>query len=142
MIEEMGVAHFLAQTQDLGVDILLPNFEEAGVLTGLDDPEAMTARLTELYPGALVMMKLDSEGAYVHHGGVGVAIPPATNNLVDATGAGDSFAGAFLAHYLRFADPVAAAQFATTVSAWVIEHLGARPLPDARLEAVLAAMHA
>lgn len=137
MIQEMGVAQFLAHTQDLGIDILLPNYEEAGVLTGLDDPEAMTRRLTELYPGALVMMKLDSDGAYVHHGGVGVAVPPATNNLVDATGAGDSFAGAFLSHYLRFADPVAAARFATTVSAWVIEHLGARPQPDARLEAVL-----
>lgn len=140
MIQEMGVAQFLAHTQDLGVDILLPNFEEAGVLTGLDDPEAMTQRLTELYPGALVMMKLDSDGAYVHHRGVGVAIPPATNNLVDATGAGDSFAGAFLAHFLRSDDAVAAAQFATTVSAWVIEHLGARPLPDARLSAVLARM--
>jgi sugar/nucleoside kinase (ribokinase family) len=60
-------------------------------------------------------------------------IPPATNKLVDATGAGDSFAGAFLAHYLVHRSPVAAARFATRVSAWVIEHIGARPAPDSRL---------
>ncbi len=56
---------------------------------------------------------------------------------MDATGAGDSFAGGFLAHYLESGDPVRAAQFATRISAWVIEHLGARPEPDARLRALL-----
>ncbi len=137
MIEEMGVAQFLACTQDLGIDILLPNFEEGGTLTGLDEPAAIAERLTELYPGALVMLKLDAEGAWVHHMGTGTHIPPATNNLVDATGAGDSFAGAFLAHYLRHGDAVAAGRYATSISAWVIEHLGARPVPDARLRTIL-----
>ena len=66
------------------------------------------------------------------------SIPPATNTLVDATGAGDSFAGGFLAHYLEHHDAVAAAHFATSISAWVIEHLGARPEPDARMRAILA----
>jgi len=32
-----------------------------------------------------------------------------------------------------------AARFATTISAWVIEHLGARPEPDTRLRAILRA---
>jgi ribokinase len=137
MIQEMGVEQFLTHTQDLGIDILLPNYEEAQVLTGLDQPAEMTARLTELYPGALVMLKLDSEGSYVHEHGEGHAVPPATNNLVDATGAGDSFAGAFLAHHLRHGDALAAARFATQISAWVIEHLGARPAADARLTKVL-----
>ena len=138
MIQEMGVEHFLDHTQDLGIDILLPNYEEAQTLTGLDEPADMTARLTELYPGALVMLKLDSEGSYVHEGDQGHAVPPATNNLVDATGAGDSFAGAFLAHHLRHGDALAAARFATRISAWVIEHLGARPAVDARLAQVLS----
>lgn len=140
MISEMGVTAFLGCTQDLGIDILLPNYEEGSVLTGLDDPAQIAARLTEIYPGALVMLKLDSDGSYLHHDGAGVRIPPATNNLVDATGAGDSFAGAFLAHYLRTGDADAAARLATQVSAWVIEHLGARPAPDARLAAVIGPM--
>ena len=137
MIQEMGVESFLRHTQDLGVDILLPNFEEGGVLTGCDEPESICRRLTELYPGALVMLKLDSEGSFVYQNGVGIAVPPATNNLVDATGAGDSFAGSFLSQYLHHGDAVEAARFATTISAWVIEHLGARPPADTRLQALL-----
>ena len=140
MIQEMGVDAFLGHIDDLGIDILLPNFEEGQVLTGMDDPEAIVVRLTELFPGALVMLKLDADGALVHEHGRSVQIPPATNNLVDATGAGDSFAGGFLAHYLEHRDAVAAARFATEISAWVIEHLGARPEPDARLDRVLADM--
>ena len=137
MIEEMGVTQFLACTQDLGIDVFLPNYEEGEVLTGLDDPEAIAAALAKLYPQALIMLKLDAEGALVFDKGVATRVPPATNNLVDATGAGDSFAGAFLARYLSGTTAVEAAHFATTISAWVIEHLGARPEPDARLRAVL-----
>jgi ribokinase len=83
------------------------------------------------------MLKLDADGALVYDAGVATHVPPATNNLVDATGAGDSFAGAFLARYLTGSTPQEAAEFATRVSAWVIEHLGARPKPDARLRAVI-----
>jgi len=139
MIQEMGVSAFLGYTQDLGIDVLLPNDEEGRVLTGLDEPAEVAEALTKLYPGALVMLKLDADGSFVHVGGESTHVPPATNNLVDATGAGDSFAGSFLARYLSGATPVAAATFATRVSAWVIEHLGARPEPDARLRALLGA---
>jgi ribokinase len=137
MIEEMGVNHFLAVTQDLGIDIFLPNYEEGGVLTGLDEPEAIAAALAKLYPQALIMLKLDADGALVYEDGVATRLAPATNNLVDATGAGDSFAGAFLARYLSGSTALEAARFAITISAWVIEHLGARPEPDARLRAIL-----
>ena len=137
MIAEMGVNQFLACTQDLGIDVFLPNYEEGEVLTGLDEPEAIAAALAKLYPNALIMLKLDADGALVYDDGIATLVPPATNNLVDATGAGDSFAGAFLARYLGGATALEAAQFATTISAWVIEHLGARPEPDSRLRAIL-----
>ena len=138
MIDEMGVDHFLAVTQDLGIDIFLPNKEEGAVLTGVKDPEDIARELDLLYPSALVILKLDADGALVWQGGEAHHIPPATNNLVDATGAGDSFAGAFLARYLMGADVVEAARFATQISAWVIEHPGARPAPGPRLRALLA----
>jgi ribokinase len=139
MIEEIGVDHFLAVTQDLGIDVFLPNKEEGAVLTGVKDPEDMARELDALYPSALVILKLDADGALVWQDGEPQHIPPVTSNLVDATGAGDSFAGAFLARYLRGSSPVDAARFATMISAWVIEHPGARPLPDSRLRAVLDA---
>ena len=93
MIEQMGVASFLANTQDLGVDILLPNYEEGGILTGLTEPDAIAARLTELYPGSMVVLKLDADGSFVHHNGHSTHIPPATNKLIDATGAGTPLPG-------------------------------------------------
>lgn len=138
MIEEMGVDHFLSVTQDLGIDVFLPNKEEGAVLTGCKEPEDIARELQVLYPGALVILKLDADGALVWQDGVGHHVPPATDKLVDATGAGDSFAGAFLARYLRGVPAAEAARFATQVSAWVIEHLGARPDPGPRLHRLLA----
>jgi ribokinase len=138
MIDEMGVDAFVAATRDLGIDVFLPNKEEGSVLTGLKDPADIARDLSELYAEALVILKLDADGALVWLDGSAHHIPPATNNLVDATGAGDSFAGGFLARYLRGASAVEAATFATTISAWVIEHPGARPTPDARLRRILA----
>ena len=133
MIQEMGVDQFLSWTKDLAIDIFFPNFEEGRVLTGCDEPEAIVRALANTYTDALIILKLDADGALVFDGTTATEIAPATNNLVDATGAGDSFAGAFLAHYLTSNSPVDAAKFATKVAAWVIEHLGARPTADTRL---------
>lgn len=137
MIQEMGVEQFLSWTKDLDIDILFPNYEEGRVLTGCDDPEEIVRSLATIYSDALIILKLDADGALVFDGEVATQIAPATNNLVDATGAGDSFAGAFIAHYLYSDLAVDAAHFATKVAAWVIEHLGARPTPDARLQGIL-----
>ncbi len=139
MILELGVPHFLDCTQDLGLDVFFPNLEEGQALTGLDEPEAVVRALAELYPGALVALKLDAEGALVLDRGRVSRVAAATQTLLDATGAGDSFAGAFLARYLQNRDAAAAARFATGVSAWVVERLGARPEPDAALAELLHA---
>lgn len=137
MIQEMGVDQFLSWTKDLAIDIFFPNFEEGRVLTGCDEPEAIVRALANTYTDALIILKLDADGALVFDGTTATEIAPATNNLVDATGAGDSFAGAFLAHYLTSNSPVEAARFATKVAAWVIEHLGARPTADTRLQQII-----
>jgi ribokinase len=137
MIQEMGVEQFLSWTKDLAIDVFFPNFEEGRVLTGCDEPEAIVRALANIYTDALIILKLDADGALVFDGTTATEIAPATNNLVDATGAGDSFAGAFLAHYLNSNSPIEAAKFATKVAAWVIEHLGARPAADTRLQQII-----
>jgi ribokinase len=137
MIQEMGVDAFLAVTTDLGIDVFLPNKEEGAMLTGCKDPDEIARELAAIYPTALVVLKLDADGALVWLDGSSQHVPPAPGNPVDATGAGDSFAGAFLARYLQGATPIEAAAFANAVSAWVIEHPGARAVPDARLTALL-----
>ena len=138
MIGDMGVDQFLSVTNDIGVDIFLPNKEEGQVLTGETEPAAIAASLAELYAGAMIVLKLDADGALVHRDGEASHVPPATApSVVDATGAGDSFAGAFLARWLGDDDPIAAARFANQVSAWVIQHAGARPDPGRRLRVLL-----
>lgn len=137
MVQEMGVDQFLSWTKDLGINIFFPNYDEGRVLTGFDEPDQIVRSLAKIYDGALIILKLDADGALVFDGKVSTEIPPATNNLVDATGAGDSFAGAFLARYLVSNSPVSAAIFATKVAAWVIEHLGARPATDSRLQQII-----
>jgi ribokinase len=138
MIQEMGVDNFIGCCSDLDFDIVLPNKEEGQVLTGCHDPEDIARGLTKVFPGALIALKLDSDGALIYEGGDVTHIPPATNNLVDATGAGDSFAGSFLARYLTGGDAVESARYATRVAAWVIEHIGARPTGDDRLNRVIS----
>ena len=44
--------------------------------------------------------------------------------LVDTTGAGDSYAGAFLSSYMVHKDPIRAAKFAATVASFIIEEVG------------------
>ena len=140
MIQEMGVEQFLSWTKDLNINIFFPNFDEGRVLTGCDEPEAIVRSLANIYDNALIILKLDADGALVFDGKTATQIAPATNNLVDATGAGDSFAGAFLAHYLKSNSAVDAAKFATKVAAWVIEHLGARPATDSRLQQIIQSL--
>jgi ribokinase len=140
MIEEMGVDAFVGLTADLGLDVIFPNYDEARTLTGLVDPGEMAAALAERYPGALIALKLDEHGALVRgRAGEVTRLPPTSNRLVDATGAGDAFAGAFLSRWLRDADAARAARFAVRVSEWVIEHVGARATVDEELTALIAA---
>ncbi len=87
-------------------------------------------------------LKLDAEGAYYFEGGTGTHLGPAQGRLVDATGAGDAFAGAFLAARLRGVAPLESAVLANRVSAWVIERVGARPALDRAIGPVLADLDA
>ncbi|MDF1523310.1 MAG: PfkB family carbohydrate kinase [Trueperaceae bacterium] len=139
MIDAMGVDAFFAATADLGVDVVFPNYDEGRSLTGLEDPRAIADALAPRYEGAIVALKLDEDGALVRdRDGRVTEVPPESNRLVDATGAGDAFAGAFLSRWLRDPDPAAAARFAVRVSEWVIEQIGARAAVDERLREVLA----
>lgn len=137
MTQEMGVQRFLDATTPLGVDILFPNYEEGSTLTGERQPEAIVHKLSELYPGALIALKLDAQGALILENEQLLPIAPATQQLIDATGAGDSFAGAFLSHYLARQDAAAAGRFACQISAWVIERLGGQAPVDDSLREIL-----
>ncbi|MBE6036355.1 MAG: carbohydrate kinase family protein [Clostridiales bacterium] len=78
------------------VDYLIPNDEEAMLLTGADSPEEAAEALLQAGVGT-VIVKCGSRGALVKTGERTFWAPAETGvRCVDTTGAGDSFTGGFL----------------------------------------------
>jgi 2-dehydro-3-deoxygluconokinase len=121
-------------------DIALPSLEDAQILTGLDDPDAIADFYLRLGP-RIVALKLGAKGALLATPDARVAIPPFPCNPIDGTGAGDTFCGSFLARLIAGDAPVDAARYAAAAAALKTEGYGAvAPIP--RAEAVLAALRA
>ena len=137
MIREMGHDKFARFTADLPVDILFPNRDEGEALTGERKPEDIAQELHERYNGAVVVLKLDKDGCFVKSHDHARHYPTGDGPVIDATGAGDAFDGAFLGRYLRDGDLAAAARFANEVGSWVVARYGARPAGDAELQKLL-----
>ena len=101
MIREIGHDRFQRYTAGLPVDVLFPNRDEGEALTGERDPRAMARELRQMYPGAVIALKLDRDGCFIAADGHERHYPSTDAKAVDTTGAGDAFDGAFLASYLR-----------------------------------------
>jgi 2-dehydro-3-deoxygluconokinase len=114
-------------------DVALPSFDDARVLTGLEQPEA----IADFYLGLgcpLVLLKLGKEGVLVATPARRERVGAFRVEAVDATGAGDTFAGSFLARHLAGDDPFAAARYANAAAALSTTGYGAVapiPRPDA-----------
>lgn len=125
------------------MDLMKLSDEECELLTGLDDPEAAAASLLERGP-KIVAVTLGAGGAYVRcaEGGAEVAGFPA--DAVDATGAGDSFWGGFLAAFcesgkapaeVTLDDAVSFARLGNAVASLCVRKRGAIPAMPTRSEA-------
>lgn len=137
MIREIGREEFRRMTQGLSLDFVFPNFDEGQALTGAKRPLEVLEALQALYPGAMILLKMAADGALILDRGRVVELEATKDTPVDATGAGDSFGGAFLGHYLRSGDPIAAGNLAVQVAGWVIGRFGARAPMDDELRARL-----
>lgn len=119
-------------------DIALPGLDDALQLTGLANPDAIADHYLELGP-KVVALTLGKEGCLVATPGERRRVPGIRVEAVDATGAGDTFDGNFLAEYLRTGDPFAAARYANVAAALSTRGFGAvAPMP--RRDEVLAAL--
>ena len=122
------------------VDVLLPSLDDARLLTGLDDAEAIARHYLARGP-KIVALTLGRDGALVATAERSERVPGFAVQAVDATGAGDAFDGAFLAHYLDTGDPFLAGRYANVAAALSTRGYGAvDPLPRrAEVEAALLA---
>jgi 2-dehydro-3-deoxygluconokinase len=119
-------------------DICLPSYDDIVAVTGLTDADALADRCLEL--GAkLVALKLGGDGALVADAARRVRIPPLACKPVDATGAGDTFGGSFVARLVAGDDLEQAGRYAAAAAGLSTEGYGAvAPIP--RPDAVRAAM--
>jgi 2-dehydro-3-deoxygluconokinase len=115
-------------------DIVRPSIDDARQLTGLEEPDAI-ADLYLAFGCKIVALTLGPEGTLVATAGRREMVPGRPVEAVDATGAGDTFTGAFLAEWLVHGDPVRAAAYANAAAALKTLGRGAvAPMP--RREAV------
>jgi len=119
-LREFGPGRFLAETA--GVDVVIPNRDEALLLAGLGpdgDPESAAARLSGRYRTAVV--KLGAHGALLDR------VPAVPTEVIDSTGAGDAFAAGFLTALLAGRGTVEAVAAGCRAGAQAVRQVGGRP---------------
>ncbi len=111
------------------VDYVFPNLSEGIELTGLANPEQITKELLKLGPKAVVL-KMGRDGSLLaSHDGLYFA-DPLDINFVDGTGAGDTFAAAFLSHLIDGGKLTDCLKFANAAAAITTTGWGAvNPIP-------------
>lgn len=123
------IAHQLQQHRDRIIphlpllDILFLNEEEAQILSGKPDITQALDLLGNKVP--LVIVTQGDEGCLINNQGAvfqvpGIPVP----QPVDFTGAGDSFAGAFLATYIETGDARQAAKWGNAAGAINVQAIG------------------
>ena len=105
--------------------MLLPNLEEAVVLTGAREPEAAAWALAR--DGREVVITLGADGALWSDGEQAIRAAAAEAPApVDSTGAGDAFTAGWLAARLGGAEPAEALAAANALAASTLRAAGAR----------------
>ena len=112
-------------------DYALPGIEDVQTMTGLTDPDAMLDFYLRLGP-EVVVLKMGELGAYLATPEHRLRVPKHDVQVVDATGAGDTFCGSFLARILAGDAPEQAARYASVAAALKCTGYGAvAPIPRA-----------
>lgn len=97
---------------------------EALIVTG-ESSHAPAAAQLRSWGCPVVVVKRGGDGCTVWHGDSSTAIPAIAVTARDTTGAGDTFAGAFMVEWLRSADPLKAARYGSAAAAVVVQKVGA-----------------
>lgn len=105
-------------------DLIFANEQEAGAYVGRERAEDIFPRLQDSAPQ--VVMTRSEKGAWGHVGGTLFRVPAVPVQALDATGAGDMFAGAFLYAITHGYTAEDAARLACRLSSKVVSQLGPR----------------
>ncbi|MPZ71676.1 MAG: hypothetical protein GEU74_00345 [Nitriliruptorales bacterium] len=122
-LRTVGPARFLDWTA--GVDLCLPNLEEAGVLSGTLRVDEAARRLTTRYPEVVVTM--GEQGAVYADVMRQLRCGAAATPVVDTTGAGDAFTAGFLRARLAGEPVEQQLRSGAALAARAVATVGARP---------------
>jgi 2-dehydro-3-deoxygluconokinase len=112
-------------------DICLPSYDDIIQLSDMKDADEIADRCLALGPKT-VALKLGAEGTLVADHQQRFRIPPYPCKVVDATGAGDTFGGSFVARIVAGDDIEKAGHYAAAAAALSTEGYGAvTPIPTA-----------
>jgi sugar/nucleoside kinase (ribokinase family) len=106
--------------------VVKPNELEGQELTGIDcrrDPHK-AAEIIKSWGPEIVIVTLAELGSVIYDGRRFIDIPPYPIELVDATGAGDTYMAGFTYEFLKTGDLRQAGCFASCVSSIMIEQVG------------------
>ncbi|WP_063569619.1 sugar kinase [Achromobacter ruhlandii] len=118
-------------------DLFLPSMDDMQHLTGNDDPERTLDWIRDAGAAGVVVLKLGKDGSIIDDGKTRTPVAALRVDAVDATGAGDCFAGSLLARRCQGDDWADAVRYANVAAALSTLGYGAvDPLP--RAEQVLA----
>lgn len=125
-IADFGARKFLDVIS--GATLIVPSLEEGRLLTGEDRPEVIAEILAKEFDQ--VAVTLGENGVCIAQGAEIQRIPAFVAEVVDATGAGDSFAAGITKYLLQGKSLAEAAQEATRVAAKAVTISGGRPKPQ------------
>ena len=106
------------------IDILKASEGELKIAMGIDDLWKAMEAATKFGPNAVIVTK-GVKGALMLYGRTRYEIPAyAPRLIIDPTGAGDAFIGAFMAEYVKGKDPSWCAAVGSATSSFVVEGIG------------------
>ncbi|MGY6269928.1 sugar kinase [Achromobacter denitrificans] len=113
-------------------DLFLPSMDDMRHLTGNDDPERTLDWIRDGGATGVVVLKLGKDGSIIDDGARRIPMPALRVQAVDATGAGDCFAGCLLARRCQGDSWEDAVRYANAAAALSTLGYGAvDPLPRA-----------
>jgi 2-dehydro-3-deoxygluconokinase len=110
-------------------DIVLPGMDDAQAMLGLTDADRILDHYLRLGP-KIAVLRMGAQGAYLATPDSRTRVPVYPVEMRDASGAGDTFCGSFLARVLAGDEPLQAARYANVAAALKCTGYGAvAPIP-------------
>lgn len=105
------------------VELFSPNWEESAQLLGIDEPDAIVAHFLEMGV-PVVALRMGESGSLVGTAEQRWHIPAVSVQVVDVTGAGNSYCGGFLVGYAETGDPRRGGLYGAVSASFTIEQFG------------------